>query len=54
MNLKREMERVHVRLDELEKSLASILKATKPAKEKPTKKVAKKTTKKKTSKKAEA
>ena len=50
MNLKREMEAVHVRLDKLEKSLASILKATKPAKEKTTKKVAKN----KTSKKAEA
>ena len=46
MNLKREMMAVHERLAKIEKSIASLLKETKPAKEKTTKKVAKKTAKK--------
>ena len=62
MNLKREMEAVNARLDKIEKTLANLAKATKPAKakatkeapaEKTTKKVTKKTAK-KTTKKAEA
>ena len=58
MNLKREIEAVNARLDKIEKTLASLAKATKPAKAKATKeapaeKVTKKTAK-KTTKKAEA
>ncbi len=37
MNLKREIEAVNARLDKIEKTLASLAKATKPAKAKPPK-----------------